>query len=303
MAAERILLFGAQGQVGRELQRTLPQLGELIALGRADADLADAEALRAATRRHRPSIIVNAGAYTAVDRAQADADTAAAVNATAPAVLAVEARALGAVLVHYSTDYVFDGRQSAPYAEDAAPNPLSVYGRTKLEGDLAIARTHDRHLIFRISWVYASHGANFLKTMLRLGAEREELRVVADQRGTPTGAALVADVTATALEALRGAPGSDQRFGTYHLAPAGETTWHAYARHVLTSACDAGLALRATPERVVAIKTADYPTPAARPANSTLDTTRLRTTFGLTLPRWEAGVDAVIATLATGNPR
>ena len=304
MADERVLVFGASGQVGRELPAALASLGMVTALDRAAADLSDAESLRSVIRFHRPQVIVNAAAYTAVDRAEREPELARAVNAVAPAVLAEEAEALGACIVHYSTDYVFDGTKDGWYAESDAPNPLSVYGRTKLEGELGVARGCARHLIFRTSWVFGSRGAtkNFPATMLRLAAERRELRVVADQRGAPTSAALIARVTAEALRRLfpASAESTGQRWGTYHLAAAGETTWHAYALRVIAAGHRAGLPLMARVEDVVPVTTAQYPTPAARPLNSRLGTSKLQQWLlrpGETLPGWERDVDEAIAHL------
>ncbi len=232
-------------------------------------------------------MIVNPAAYTAVDKAETDQAAAQAINGSAPGVLAEEAAKLNALLVHYSTDYVFAGDdQSEPYAEDAATAPRSVYGQTKLAGEAAIRAAHARHLILRTSWVYGAHGANFLKTALRLVQERDALKIVADQIGAPTAASLIADVTAQLVaQYLHAEEPAAYPYGTYHLAAAGETSWHGYARHVAEMAQQAGVTLKATPERIEAIPTSAYPLPAPRPANSRLDTTRLRETFGLTLRR------------------
>ncbi len=288
----RILLLGANGQVGWELRRSLAPLGEVFAFhrGSGDAgavDLARPDSLAALVDRVAPDAIVNAAAYTAVDKAEAEPALAQAINAEAPAALARAAAARGAWLLHYSTDYVFDGSGDAPRDEDAATAPLGVYGRSKLAGEQAIRDSGSRHLILRTSWVYAARGANFPRTMLRLAQEREQLRVVADQVGAPTGAELLADVSAHALRRLDAQPALG---GTYHLAAAGETSWHGLARFAI----EQGRALR--PElpwkvrEVQAITTADYPTPARRPLNSRLDTRRLREAFGLSLPAWETGV-------------
>jgi dTDP-4-dehydrorhamnose reductase len=293
-----ILLLGKNGQVGWELQRALAPLGELVALDRQGdparglcGDLSDPEGLAATVRTLRPALIVNAGAHTAVDKAESEPALAAALNATAPGVLAREAAACGAWLLHYSTDYVFDGSGEAPRAEDAATGPLSVYGRSKLDGEEAIRASGCRHLIFRTSWVYAARGGNFARTMLRLAGEREALSVIADQWGAPTGAELIADVSA---HALRRAAADASVSGTYHLAAAGFTTWHAYARHVIAHAQARGRALRAAPDAVAPIPTSAYPTPARRPLNSRLDCTRLQRTFDLRLPAWQAGVDRML---------
>ena len=278
----RILLTGCAGQLGRELKRSLCCLGEVIACDRQEFDLADPDALRKAVREAAPTVIVNTAAHTAVDKAESEPELAMAINAIAPGVLAEEARRLGALLIHYSTDYVFDGTKPAPYTEDDSPAPLSVYGRSKREGELAIAATGARHLILRTSWVYGLHGANFMKTMLRLGKERDELRVVGDQVGAPTWSRHLADATAL-IVARRDAPQ-----GLYHLAAAGETSWHGYAEAIFAEARRAGL-LNKSPV-VHRITSADYPLPAARPANSRLDCSRFRRDFDLTLPDWRTGL-------------
>ena len=291
----RILLLGKNGQVGWELQRALAPLGDVVALDRRTtpaADLSDPDSLAAIVRDVEPDAIVNAAAHTAVDKAEGEAALARAVNTTAPAVLAREAAALGAWLVHYSTDYVFDGSGTAPWTESAPVAPLSVYGQTKADGEAAIRLSGCRHLVFRTSWVYAARGGNFAKTMLRLARERDRLTVVADQFGAPTGADLIADVTA---HALRTAVSRPEVSGTYHLVAAGETSWHGYARHVIEHARAAGQDLRVAAAAIEPVPTSAFPTPARRPANSRLDTTRLRNTFGLTLPSWQSGVDRLLA--------
>ena len=288
----RILLLGRGGQLGWELQRALAPLGELLAPDRHDpaapaVDLERPEALAATVRALRPDAIVNAAAYTAVDRAESEPERCRLVNAVAPGVLAAEAAACRATLVHFGTDYVFDGSGSAPRDESAATGPLNVYGRTKLDGEIAIRAAGGRHLILRTSWVYGARGGNFARTMLRLAAERDALSVVDDQVGAPTGADLLADVTAHALRAVLrdGAPG-----GTYHAAAAGETSWHGYARFVIESARALGEPIRVAPEAVHAVPSSAFPTPARRPHNSRLDTRRLQSTFGLRLPPWQDGV-------------
>ena len=281
----KLLILGANGQVGWELQRALAPMGELLAWGHAEGDLAQPEALAAKVRAARPSAIVNAAAYTAVDKAESDAATAHTVNAAAPAALAGVAKQLGIPLLHYSTDYVFDGSGQHARSEDAATGPLSVYGRTKLAGEDAIRASGCSHLILRTSWVYAARGGNFAKTMLRLGAEREQLRVVADQIGAPTGAELLADATAHALRALQLQPALG---GTYHLCAAGETNWADYARFVIDTARAQGRTLRC--QQVEGIASSEYPTPAQRPLNSRLDCRRFEAAFGLQLPPWQAGV-------------
>jgi dTDP-4-dehydrorhamnose reductase len=270
----RILLTGADGQVGWELRRTLAPLGTVAAFTRAGLDLAHVDAIRARVDEVRPDVIVNAGAYTAVDNAESEPELARAVNATAPGVLAEEAKRRGALLVHYSTDYVFDGTQEAPYVETDGTGPLGVYGRTKLEGELAIAAVSPRHVILRTSWVYASRGRNFLLTMLRLARERPELRVVDDQHGAPTWARDLAVATAKIIPPAA----TEITSGVYHATAAGATTWCGFAREIVRAA---GLA---TPVRAIA--TADYPTPARRPANSVLSNAKLAATFGVTLPDW-----------------
>ncbi|MCK9382184.1 MAG: dTDP-4-dehydrorhamnose reductase [Sulfuritalea sp.] len=283
----KILLIGCGGQLGRELKRSLASLGELVACDRGQLDLAKPEALRAAVRGIAPTAIVNAAAYTAVDQAETEPAAAEAINAVAPRILAEEARRLGALLIHYSTDYVFDGTKPAPYTEDDIPAPLSAYGRSKHLGELAIAGSGARHLIFRTSWVYGLHGANFMKTMLRLGRERDELRVIGDQIGAPTWTRHLADVTALIL-ARRDVPA-----GLYHLAAAGETSWHGYAEAIFAAAQAAGL-LEKSPV-VHRITSADYPLPAARPANSRLDCSRFQRDFGLALPDWRTGLADCLA--------
>jgi len=294
----KILLLGKNGQVGWELQRSLAPLGELVALDRHSkdfcGDLANLDGIRETVQKVRPDIIVNAAAYTAVDKAESDAATARTVNADAPGVLAEAAADAGAWLVHYSTDYVFDGSGSKPWEESDPTGPLSVYGRTKLEGEQRIAALCARHLILRTSWVYAARGGNFAKTMLRLAGERERLTVVSDQFGAPTGADLLADVTAHMLRsALAGTAAGFA--GIYHVAAAGETSWHGYARFVLESAAKGGRALRAPPEAVDPVATSAFPTPAVRPHNSRLSTAKLRGAFGLQLPAWQQGVARMLA--------
>lgn len=288
----KILLLGKDGQVGWELQRALAPLGDVIAFDRAGADLADGASLRALVRRTMPEAIVNAAAYTAVDKAEGEPEVARSINAAAPAMLADEAARSGAWLVQYSSDYVFDGSGSVPWREDDPTGPLSVYGRTKLDGEEAIRASGCHHLILRTSWVYGARGGNFARTMLRLAQERDSLRVIADQYGAPTGAELLADVTA---HMLRSAQRHPELGGTYHAAPQGETSWHGYATLVLRLAREAGAALKVAPEAVEAIPTSAYPTPAARPLNSRLDTSRLCQRFGLALPAWQSGVERMLA--------
>ncbi|MFZ5506568.1 MAG: dTDP-4-dehydrorhamnose reductase [Pseudomonadota bacterium] len=293
----KILLFGKGGQVGWELQRALAPLGELIALdfdtaGDLSGDFSQPEAVAATVRRVAPDLIVNAAAHTAVDKAESEADLARLINATTPGRIAQEAKALGAHLIHYSTDYVFDGSGDAPRDETAATGPHSVYGRTKLEGEQLIAASGATHLILRTSWVYAARGGNFAKTMLKLAKERERLTVIADQFGAPTGAELLADVSAHAARMLRARP---ELSGLYHCVAAGETSWYGYATHVIERARAAGHAIKVAPDAILPIPTTDYPTPATRPLNSRLDTRRLRGVFGLVLPSWQQGVDRMLA--------
>lgn len=280
----KILLLGKDGQVGWELQRSLAPLGELVAMGRREADLENPDGLRDCVRRHQPDIIVNAAAYTAVDKAESEPERARAVNALAPGVLAQEAKDLDAWLVHYSTDYVFDGSGDRPWRETDPAGPLSVYGATKLEGEQLIRQAGCRHLIFRTSWVFGTRGGNFAKTMLRLAQERDTLSVVNDQIGAPTGADLLADITAHAVRTARHRP---EVSGLYHLAAAGATSWCGYAQYVLELAQERGLALKVAPGQVRPIPTDAYPTPARRPKNSRLDTVKFAETFDLRLPDWQ----------------
>jgi dTDP-4-dehydrorhamnose reductase len=293
----KILLLGKSGQVGWELQRALGVLGEVVALDHEGApglcgDFREPEGVAAAVRSVRPDLVVNAAAHTAVDKAESEPELAQLLNATTPGVLAREAAALGAWLVHYSTDYVFDGSGQAPRDEDAPTGPLSVYGRTKLEGEHAIRASGCQHLILRTSWVYAARGDNFARTMLRLAAERERLTVIDDQIGAPTGADFLADVT---THAVRAAMANPVLAGTYHAVAAGETSWHGYARLVIEWARAHGLAVKVAPEAVLPIPTSDYPTPARRPLNSRLDTRKLQQAFGLRTPPWQQGVERMLA--------
>jgi dTDP-4-dehydrorhamnose reductase len=290
----KILLTGKNGQLGFELQRALAPLGEIVAIDQADCNLADGEALRAVVRSVAPDLIVNPAAYTAVDKAESDQALAFAVNAEAPRILGEEGARLGALVLHYSTDYVFDGTKQGAYTELDAPNAQSVYGRSKHEGELALAKANPRHLILRTSWVVGAHGGNFAKTMLRLAAERERLTVVADQFGAPTSAALLADLSVLLVRQHQRDGGQDFPYGIYHTAAAGETTWYDYARFVIAEALAAGKTLKTTPDTIAPLTTDQYPTPARRPANSRLDTTRFRSTFDLRLPPWQEGVRHVL---------
>ncbi len=306
----KILLLGTDGQVGWELQRSLAPLGELVVMGLDRAtnpgglsgDFTQLDALAETVRTVRPDVIVNAAAHTAVDKAESEPDFARLLNALAPGVLADEAQKLGAWLVHYSTDYVFDGSGEQHWKEGDATGPLSVYGQTKLEGEQAVMRC-ERHLIFRTSWVYAARGGNFAKTMLRLAKERETLQVIDDQFGAPTGADLIADVTAHAIrQVMAGKVGGDTALaGIYHLVASGVTTWHAYAKQVVALAKSAQPAINIVANEIKAVPTSAFPTPAKRPHNSRLDTTKLQTTFGLQLPHWQAGVTRMLNEIDYGH--
>jgi dTDP-4-dehydrorhamnose reductase len=291
----KILLFGKGGQVGWELQRSLSTLGDLTALDFDStdfhADFSRPAALADTVSALRPDVIVNAAAHTAVDKAESEPACAATLNAEAPRVLATEAALLGAWLVHYSTDYVFDGSGDQPRDESAATGPLSVYGRTKLDGENHIRASGCKHLILRTSWVYAARGGNFARTMLKLAAERESLAVINDQFGAPTGADLLADITAHALHAVQREP---QLGGTYHAVAAGETHWHGYARFVIEWARAQGLPIKVAADAIKPVPTSAYPTPARRPLNSRLATDKLRRSFNLTLPPWQAGVERML---------
>jgi dTDP-4-dehydrorhamnose reductase len=293
----KILLLGKNGQVGWELQRALAPLGELAACdfdseGEWRADFSQPESLRPLIQRLRPDLIVNSAAHTAVDKAESEPELARTINATAPGLIAQEAARIGAGLVHYSTDYVFDGSGSAPRDESAPTAPLSVYGRTKLEGEELIRASGCRHLILRTSWVYAARGGNFARTMLRLAAERDVLNVIDDQIGAPTGADLLADVTAHAALRLQREPGLS---GTYHCVAGGETHWHGYARFVIEWARRHGHAIKVAADAVRPVPTSAYPTPAQRPHNSRLSTQKLQSAFGLNLPHWQVGVERMLA--------
>ena len=286
-----ILLLGKDGQVGFELQRTLAPLGPVTALGHASCDLADEAMLRTVMRRTQPDVVVNAAAYTSVDRAETEPALAHAVNATAPGLIGSEAARTGALVVHYSTDYVFDGAKPGAYDEQDTPNPINVYGASKLAGEQALRQSGARHLIFRTGWVVGAHGGNFARTILRLAATHATLDVVADQWGAPTPAALIADVTAACLRAT---VADDGLCGVYHLATRGRTQWHEYAGHIVERARRAGCALTLTQAGIRAVASTSASGRAARPLNSTLDTRKLRRTFDLDLPDWRAAVDPVL---------
>lgn len=291
----KILLFGKGGQVGWELQRSLAPLGELVALSTNSQDLCgdftDLDGIVRTVRAVAPDIIVNAAAYTAVDKAESEPELSRTVNALAPGVLAEEAKRSGAWLVHYSTDYVYDGSGDQPWIETDPTGPLSVYGKTKLAGEEAIRASGCHHMIFRTSWVYAARGGNFAKTMLRLAGERDSLSVIDDQIGAPTGAELLADVTAHAIRIARQRP---EVSGLYNLAAAGEISWHGYAGFVIEFARQAGVEIKVMPEAIQPIPTSAFPLPAPRPKNSRLDTRKLQNTFGLNLPHWQSGVTRML---------
>jgi dTDP-4-dehydrorhamnose reductase len=297
-----ILLTGANGQVGWELQRALAPLGKVIALTREPIDLGNPDAIRVALRHFRPDIIINPAAYTAVDKAESEPDLAMAVNGTAPGIFAEEAKRSGALLVHYSTDYVFDGSKTAPYTEADTPNPQSVYGQTKLAGEEAIRSVGCKHLILRASWVYGVHGGNFVKTVLRLARERDSLRIVNDQFGAPTWARLLAQCTSSMLQQLMVQP-DDDKLGLYHLTAAGSTSWHDYAQEIVRLARQYDAALRDKALTIEGIPTSGYPLPAPRPANSVLATDKIRDAFGLTLPPWQDDLaECVKEILGSGFP-
>jgi dTDP-4-dehydrorhamnose reductase len=287
----KILLLGKGGQVGWELQRSLAPLGELVAVDFDSTDycgdFTNLVGLAETIRVIAPDIIVNAAAHTAVDKAESEPELARTINALAPAVLAKEAQQLGAWLVHYSTDYVFDGSGSEAWIETSPTGPLSVYGQTKLEGEEAIRASGCKHLIFRTSWVYAARGGNFAKTMLSLAKERDRLTVIDDQIGAPTGADLLADVTAHAIRTALQRPDVS---GLYHLVAGGQTSWHGYASFVIDFARQAGVAIKVSQEAIMPVPTSAFPTPASRPNNSLLNTSKLQKTFSLTLPHWQTGV-------------
>lgn len=289
----RILLTGKNGQLGFELRRALAVLGPVKALGRDNCDLANEIAVRRAVREFLPDVIINAAAYTAVDKAEDEFTLAYSINERAPTVLAEEAQAIGAMIVHYSTDYVFDGRKLTSYNETDKPNPLGVYGSSKLAGEVGVVNACHRHLILRTSWVAGAYGVNFAKTMIRLATERDILHVVADQWGSPTSAAFLADVTAHLVRhGTTFAP--DFPFGTYHVAGAGKTCWYEYAVYIIERARQTGWPIRVMPDSIHAVTTDDYPMRTKRPANSYLDSKKISESFGINIPKWEDGIDLIL---------
>jgi dTDP-4-dehydrorhamnose reductase len=300
MRNSRILIFGRIGQVGWELRHKLACLGQVSSVEYPEVDFTNPDSIRSAVRAVEPAVIVNAAAYTVVDKAESELQRATAINATGPGVLAQEAKRLGGLLVHYSTDYVFDGSKLTPWVETDAPNPLNAYGRTKLAGDQAIQASDCDHLIFRTSWVYGARGNNFLLTMLRLGKERAELRIVDDQIGSPTSSECIAQATSDVLAQVLapGATGIQGRSGIYNLTSNGETSWFGFAKAILT---EAAVRFGSPLPNLVPILTANYPTPAKRPANSRLSCQRLEQTFGVSLPHWEQALSLVLDTLTEGS--
>jgi dTDP-4-dehydrorhamnose reductase len=294
---KKILLTGKNGQLGWELQHSLGSFGQLIAPDRALLNLADPDSIIRTLRDVRPDFIINPAAYTAVDKAESEPALAEAVNGIAPGILAEEARALGAVLVHYSTDYVFDGSKTAPYTEDNTPSPQNIYGRSKLAGENAIRVSGCKHLILRTSWVYGVHGGNFIKTILRLARERDELRIVSDQYGAPTWARDLAQATLAALNCWQKKDWDDSLGGLYHLTAAGRTSWHHYAEEILRLARQYDAALAAKPLDIRAISTQEFPTPAKRPANSVLASDKIHESFGIALPEWQVSLARCIPLL------
>ncbi|MGD9948021.1 MAG: dTDP-4-dehydrorhamnose reductase [Desulfobulbus sp.] len=290
----KILLTGKNGQLGFELQRAMAPLGHIFAFDQEECNLADPEAIRSLIREVRPDIIINPAAYTAVDRAENEPDLAKAVNTIAPMVMGEEAQRINAWVIHYSTDYVYDGSSSRPYLETDPTNPLNVYGLTKRDGDVALQQSCAKHLIFRTSWVVGSHGNNFAKTMLRLATERETLSIVADQYGAPTSASLLADITAQIVGRAQREGIETIPFGLYNVVASGVTTWHGYAYFVLEQALQQGIALKVQPQMVKPITTAQYPLPAKRPVNSQLNASLFQSTFGLELPDWQQGINHIL---------
>ena len=298
----RIMLTGANGQVGWELSRSLLPLGEVIPLTQSQCDLSQPDNLPGIVKQIKPDVIVNAAAYTEVDKAEKEEGLATLINGTSVGVLAEEAKKHNALFVHYSTDYVFDGTKSEPYTEEDTPNPINAYGRSKLVGERTVRKIGGKYLIFRTSWVYSVRGKNFAKTMLRLAKERDELKVVADQFGVPTSAELISDITLLAIYDFEYiAQNTEKMTGTYHLTPTGEISWHGFAKYVISKTQEHGVKLRATPEKIYPISTSEYPLPAMRPGNSRLDTAKLIETFRVHVPPWQIHVDRLIAGLVNSD--
>jgi dTDP-4-dehydrorhamnose reductase len=292
----KILVTGKNGQVGHELMRSLKPLGTVIGVDVSDCDLSDQAAIETLLDQVKPDLIVNPAAYTAVDKAETEMTLAHAINAQAPEVMAQYAARHDIPMIHYSTDYVFDGKKEGAYLETDQVNPQSVYGKTKYLGEVAVRNNAPKHVILRTSWVFGSHGVNFLKTMLKLAQERDKLSIVSDQVGSPTSAMLLANVTAEIAKQLLGSS-AIQKYGTYHLVSEGETSWHGYAQAVVVEANTLGVKTKVNANAILAIKTEEYPLPAPRPANSRLDTTKLKQVFMLTLPTWQDEVSKVLKTL------
>lgn len=297
----KILLLGENGQLGRELSRSLLSLGELTALNRQQCDLSNPEVIPKVVGEIKPDIIVNAAAYTTVDKAEEEEEKATVVNGTAVAVLAEQAKRHHALLVHYSTDYVFDGIKSTPYIEEDSPNPINAYGRSKLLGEQAIQEHAGQYLIFRTSWIFSSRGANFIRTMLRLAQENDELRVIVDQLGSPTSAELIADITAKVLQQIITHSKEEPISELYHLTAGGETSWYGFARQLVTTAIKLGDKLKVSPEKILPIKSEDYVVAARRPLNSRLDTSKLRADYEISLPQWEYHVDQTVSEIVLSN--
>lgn len=293
---KKILVTGMNGQVGFELMKTLAPLGKVIGVDVKECDLAQSAMIDALLDRVKPDIIVNPAAYTAVDKAESEPTVAHAINAQAPKTLARQASRRNIPIIHFSTDYIFDGTKEESYVEDDTPNPKSVYGKTKWLGEEAVRQNAAKHVILRASWVFGAHGVNFLKTMLKLSKERDKMSIVSDQIGAPTSARMLAEVTAEIVKQLL-QEFSYRKYGTYHLVADGETSWYGYAKYVVEQANALGMETKLTPKNIKAIKTKDFPLPASRPANSRLDTAKVKETFGVTLPTWQSEVDLVLSEL------
>ena len=291
----KCLLFGANGQVGYELQRSLAPLGEIKTCTREDVDLEDLDSLRLLIQNYKPKVIINAAAYTAVDAAESNEIKAFAINVNAVDIMSKEIKKLNGLLVHYSSDYVFDGNKDSPYTEEDQTNPLSVYGKTKLKAEEKIIESNCQHFIFRTSWVYGFHGNNFLKTILRLASEKDELTVVSDQYGTPTSAKLIADITYACINLAQNSLKNTS--GIYNLTPLGETNWHGFANFIVSEAINNGLQLKLKQENILPIKSENYPQAASRPKNSILDSEKICKTFNLSMPEWEFDVKKLIKQL------